>query len=108
MSSTASFLLANYLSVNSSCLATQYPTLSIPCFKIGKCGFHELAAFKAQLLNENTTEFWINTTDTDSCFERSNTGSMVNLTAELTYDTANDTCKQTDGNIQLGVSSEIR
>ena len=93
--------------VNSSCLATQYSSLSISCFKIGSCVFDQLEAYKSGLLNESTTEFWISPNDTDSCFTKTSVGSLMTIAANLSYDLDTDSCKQNHENIQLGVSCKI-
>ena len=90
--------------VNSSCLSTYYPTLSLPCFKIGECLFDSLVAYKSNMLNETSTEFWLNFTDTQACFSRTSNAGLITISADLSYDSGTEACLQKHGSIQLGVS----
>ena len=66
--------------------------------------FDSLVAYKTSLLNETSTEFWMNSTDTEACFTKTVNSGLITISADLTYDLKQDSCQQKHGSIQLGVS----
>ena len=88
-------------------MSTYYSTLSLSCFKIGACTFDTLVAYKSNLLNETSTEFWMNSTDTKDCFSKTSSGGLITISADLTYDLKTQSCEQKQGSIQLGLSESL-
>ena len=66
--------------------------------------FDSLVAYKTKILNETSTEFWINSTDTKDCFSKTSNAGLITISADLTYDLNTVGCEQKHGSIQLGVS----
>ena len=66
--------------------------------------FDSLVAYKSDMLNESSTEFWMNSTDTEKCFTKDTNADLITISADLSYDLSTEACQQKHGGIQLGVS----
>ena len=71
---------------------------------MGECMFDSLVAYKSDMLNETSTEFWMNSTDTEKCFTKDTNAGLITISADLSYDSSTEACQQKHGGIQLGVS----
>ena len=66
--------------------------------------FDSFVAYKSGVLNETSTELWMNSTHTGKCFTKDTNAGLITISADLSYDLSTEACQQKHGGIQLGVS----